>query len=67
MRLFKAVKKPVPVLVEDISEDRDLKTLEGILHADAQKDYIIHGVNGELYPIKKEIFKKTYDVIGDKD
>jgi len=27
------------------------------------KDFIIRGVEGEFYPIKKDIFYKTYDVI----
>lgn len=26
-------------------------------------DYIIRGVNGELYPCKADIFKKTYEVV----
>lgn len=40
-----------------------ITTLEGIEFAIVGKDYVIKGVNGELYPIKKEIFAKTYDVI----
>jgi hypothetical protein len=38
-------------------------TREGKLFAKAGKDYIIKGVDGETYPIAKEIFKKTYEVI----
>ena len=26
-------------------------------------DYIIHGVNGEVYPCKPDIFEKTYDPV----
>lgn len=37
-----------------------IKTLEGVMLA-KRGDYIIKGVNGEFYPIKKEIFKKTYN------
>jgi len=37
-----------------------IKTLEGIHHASVG-DYIIQGVNGELYPCKPDIFEKTYD------
>jgi hypothetical protein len=40
-----------------------VKTHEGTLFADYTKDFIIKGVDGELYPIKKAIFEKTYDVI----
>lgn len=38
-----------------------IKTLEGDHHASAG-DYIIRGVNGELYPCKPDIFEKTYDI-----
>lgn len=37
-----------------------IKTLEGPLHASVG-DYIIKGVNGELYPCKPDIFKQTYE------
>lgn len=26
-------------------------------------DYIVKGVDGEFYPVKSEIFKKTYEVL----
>lgn len=39
-----------------------ISTLEGIMRAD-KGDYIILGINGEVYPCKTEIFKKTYDDI----
>jgi len=38
-----------------------INTLEGTLLAKAGKDFIIRGVKGELYPIKKEIFHETYE------
>lgn len=37
-------------------------TLEGVHHASVG-DYIIQGVNGELYPYKPDIFEKTYDKV----
>ena len=37
----------------------EIKTLEGTMIANAG-DYIIQGVNGEIYPCKADIFKKTY-------
>ena len=39
-----------------------IKTLEGDHHASVG-DYIIQGVNGELYPCKSDIFEKTYDIV----
>ena len=38
----------------------EIKTLEGVMIAHCG-DYIIKGVNGEIYPCKAEIFEKTYD------
>lgn len=38
----------------------DIMTLEGIMHGD-YGDYIIQGVNGEIYPCKPDIFAKTYE------
>ncbi|EOW2622358.1 hypothetical protein ACOU99_002911 [Enterococcus hirae] len=39
----------------------EIKTLEGIMVAKTG-DYIIRGVEGEIYPCKPDIFEKTYDV-----
>ena len=41
-----------------------IKTLEGVMTANAG-DYIIRGVNGELYPCKADIFEKTYERVTD--
>ncbi|MBR6603753.1 MAG: hypothetical protein IKK94_07035 [Clostridia bacterium] len=40
----------------------DIKTLEGIMHAN-YGDFIIRGVNGEIYPCKPDIFNKTYEEV----
>lgn len=37
-------------------------TLEGVMEAGAG-DWIIRGVKGELYPIKDNIFKMTYEEV----
>ena len=38
-----------------------IDTLEGTHHASVG-DYIIRGVNGEIYPCKPDIFQKTYEM-----
>ena len=38
----------------------EINTLEGKMIAD-NGDYIIRGINGEIYPCKPDIFEKTYD------
>ncbi len=40
----------------------EIRTLEGVTTADIG-DWIIIGVNGELYPCKDDIFKKTYEEV----
>ena len=37
-----------------------IRTLEGDMEAH-EGDYIIKGVQGELYPCKEDIFKETYE------
>lgn len=40
----------------------DIETLEGTMRC-GKGDYIIRGVNGEFYPCKADIFKKTYEAV----
>lgn len=53
-----------PVIVEAYQTDKEMiiPTLEGDMKASVG-DYIITGVNGEQYPCKPDIFKKTYDLV----
>lgn len=39
-----------------------IKTLEGTMVAKAG-DYIIRGVNGEIYPCKAEVFWRSYEEV----
>lgn len=51
------------VMTGDEREKKIIKlgvcTLEGVMVA-TEKDVIIKGINGEVYPCKKDIFEKTY-------
>lgn len=40
----------------------DIHTLEGTMRGDLG-DWIIRGVNGEIYPCKPDIFAKTYEAV----
>nr|WP_057874593.1 hypothetical protein [Loigolactobacillus rennini] len=62
MKEVKAIKKPIPVTAFQAETALDIKTLEGIMHANIG-DWIITGIDGEQWPVKKEIFEKTYDII----
>lgn len=59
---YKVRKKPVIVEAYQTASDLYIETLEGVMHA-SPGDWIITGVDGEQYPCKPDIFKKTYDVI----
>lgn len=37
-----------------------IRTLEGVMHANGG-DYIIKGIQGEIYPCKADIFEATYE------
>lgn len=39
-----------------------IPTLEGLMIA-REGDWIIKGVNGEIYPCKPDIFEKTYELV----
>lgn len=40
----------------------EIKTLEGVMTV-SPDDWIIKGVNDELYPCKPDIFEKTYELV----
>ena len=43
----------------------NIKTLEGN-YAATINDYLIKGVQGEIYPCKIEIFRQTYELVGEE-
>jgi len=49
-------------LVVDNGDYCVIKTLEGDMRADLS-DWIVQGGQGEIYPIKNQIFKMTYDPV----
>lgn len=46
----------------DGKEDLAIRTLEGVLNV-SWGDFIIQGVQGELYPCKPDIFEDTYEQV----
>lgn len=57
----KARKKPVVIEYREPNGREQIETREGTLYAVEGEDYVIRGVEGEVYPIAKEIFEETYD------
>lgn len=44
----------------------EIQTLEGNMIA-REFDYIICGIDGEFYPIREDIFNKTYERVNDNE
>lgn len=61
-KVVNVVKKPIPVKAYQVDKKTKIDTLEGSLYAQPG-DWVITGVEGEQWPVKKEIFEKTYKVI----
>lgn len=57
-------KKPVIIEAYQTSKELIIKTLEGDMIA-FKGDWIVTGVAGEQYPVKPDIFKKTYELVKD--
>ena len=58
----KARKRPLEVgFYGPITRPKEIATLEGVLIADVG-DYIVRGIRGEIYPVKSDIFRETYEV-----
>ena len=57
-------KKPVIIEAYQTSKELIIKTLEGDMIA-SKGDWIVTGVDGEQYPVKPDILKKTYELVKD--
>lgn len=53
--------KKIKGVYEEENGHAHIVTLEGELTV-SRGDFIIRGVNGELYPCKPDIFEKTYEM-----
>ena len=57
-----ALKRPIPITALQIGEAFSVETTEGLMSG-KPGDYLMEGVNGELYICPAEIFQKSYDII----
>lgn len=53
-------KRPVVIEAFQLDSELSIQTLEGTMKA-SPGDYLIKGIEGELYACKAAIFKKTYE------
>lgn len=59
---YEEVRKFIGEETAVIDGDIIIPTLEGLMYA-SHKDWIIKGVQGEVYPCKPDIFEKTYEKV----
>jgi len=60
----KCRKKPIVVEFREVQGEKEvIETREGTLTANRDEDFVIRGLRGEIYPIGKDIFHKSYDVL----
>lgn len=55
-------KKPIVIEAEQLTQRTSISTLEGVMIGNVG-DWLITGVNGEVYPCKNDIFLKTYELV----
>jgi hypothetical protein len=56
-------KKPIVVHAKQIEEEFQVNTLEGNYKTGKPGDFLMKGIDGELYICDKDIFLKTYDFV----
>lgn len=57
-----AVKKPIPLKVRRMPEAFVVETMEGRMQGKAG-DWLITGIDGEMYPCDADIFARSYDLL----
>jgi hypothetical protein len=58
-------KKPVIIQAVELREAVRIKTREGVLTGNVG-EFLIEGIEGEIYPCAREIFFKTYEKVENK-
>jgi hypothetical protein len=61
--MMDCVKRPIIVHAKRIDEEFRVETLEGNYKQGKPGDYLMRGINGELYICDGPIFEKTYDFL----
>lgn len=56
-------KRPIPVQAVQINEPFRVNSLEGDYAQGKPGDYLMKGIDGEMYICDKDIFEKSYDFI----
>ena len=59
--MFPCRKRPLVIHAKQMSEEFRVKTHEGDYKHGKPGDYLMQGIDDELYICDKDIFEKTYD------
>ena len=59
--MLPCVKRPIIVHAKQMKEPFRVDTLEGNYKYGKNGDYLMRGIEGELYICDREIFEKSYD------
>lgn len=62
LKFKSAIKKPIPIQCIQINEPFEVETMEGTMKG-KPGDWLMVGINGEMYPCDQDIFIKTYALI----
>jgi len=62
--MLSCMKRPIVVHAKLINEEFQVNTLEGNYKQGKPGDYLMRGIDGELYICDGNIFNKTFDFIG---
>jgi len=57
-----AIKKPIAIKCTQINEPFEVQTMEGTMKG-KKGDWLMVGVDGEMYACDQSIFKKTYELL----
>ena len=56
-------KKPIVIPAKQMQDAVRVETMEGDSKLGKAGDYLMKGIEGELYICDREIFEKTYDLV----
>jgi hypothetical protein len=55
-------KRPIEIEAKQMDAPFEVATLEGTMKGKAG-DYLVKGIQGEMYPVDKDIFEASYDEV----
>lgn len=62
LKFEEAMKKPIPIKCFQMNEEFEIETMEGLMKG-KKGDWLMVGINGEMYPCDNTIFEQTYTIL----